>query len=150
MYNIPWASGGRGPPQSWGILHGWQTPSGWGGQEGPGKRFKNRKRFRKGQQVLGKDLCEVFLSLPAPVGEGNSWAAHWQACLVKKQNCFLKHSGVLSLMQIPGRLSVSHLKRTFSLSRPKASRSAASLSWGTWATRFEMGETDKTKIYVLI
>ena len=35
-----------------------------------GKDFKNRKRFRKGQQVLGKDLC--FLSLLAPVGEGNS------------------------------------------------------------------------------
>ena len=35
-------------------------------------------------------------------------------------------------MPIPGRVSVSHLKRTFSFSRPKASRSAHSLSWGTW------------------
>ena len=31
----------------------------------------------------------------------------------------------------PGRLSVSHLKRTFSFSLPNASRRAANLSWGT-------------------
>ena len=31
----------------------------------------------------------------------------------------------------PGRLSVSHLNRTFSFSLPNASRRAANLSWGT-------------------
>ena len=109
------------------------------------RSWERFKKILKGQAGPGK---RFVWSLLAPVGEGSSWEAHWQACLAKKQN--LRHSGGLSLMKIPGRLSVSHLKRTFSLSRPKASRSAASLSWGTWATRFEMGETDKTKINVSI
>ena len=98
--------------------------------------------LRKYSEIICRRSCKnifpnTFWNLWAPVGVGNSWGAHWEAFLVTKNLnvlvCFVKVATMLMLMMpIPGRVSVSHLKRTFSFSRPKASRSAASLSWGTW------------------